>query len=233
MISIANEKQNITKQPKKQKNQKGILNVQPNKFMFREEKQPCGNGNLCSAWLKPIKPVPIYSCPVVRDVRGGMLWEGGFLIICLIFQVIPPASWKCNPLGSRSILRAPSVSSQPFTKGHHHHHHQKLQTEPRRKNMSSAFIRQMERGRSELQGASGYNRRVGVGMGVCMKWCEWSIEMTRIWVEIVSYGRTGWYEDGRRQRKTDRGRRDDGEPRRKEVPKRVNKDGYRSRTKPY
>lgn len=43
IISIANEKQNITKQPKKQKNQKGILNVQLNKFVFREEKQTCSN----------------------------------------------------------------------------------------------------------------------------------------------------------------------------------------------
>lgn len=97
MISIANEKQNITKQPKKHKNQKGILNVQPNKFVFRGKKQTCSNEKLCSAWLKPIKPVQIYSCPVVRDVRGGMLWGGtgegrGFLSICLIFQVIfsPP-----------------------------------------------------------------------------------------------------------------------------------------------
>lgn len=77
MISIANEKQNITKWPKKPKNQKGILNVQPNKFMFREEKQTCSNENLCSAWLKPIKPVQIYSCPVVSGVRDGMLWVGG------------------------------------------------------------------------------------------------------------------------------------------------------------
>lgn len=80
----------------------------------------------------------------------------------------PPTLQSATPLGSRSILRSPSVSSQPFTKGHHHHHHQKLQTEPRRENMSSAFIRQTERGRSELQGASGYNRTVGVGVGVWM-----------------------------------------------------------------
>lgn len=73
MISIANEKRNITKQPKKHKIQKGILNVSPNKFVFTEEKQTCSNENLCSTWLKPIKPVQIYSCLVVRGVRGGML----------------------------------------------------------------------------------------------------------------------------------------------------------------
>lgn len=74
MISIANEKQNITKRPKKHKNHRlHILNVHPNKFVFREEKQTWSIENLCCAWLKPIKPVQIYSRPVVRGVGGGML----------------------------------------------------------------------------------------------------------------------------------------------------------------
>lgn len=97
MISIANEKQNITKQPKKLKNQKGILNVQPNKFVFREEKQTCSNENLCSVWLKPIKPIQIYQWLEVSEVGCSERGGGGFLSICLIFQVTAPPLESATP----------------------------------------------------------------------------------------------------------------------------------------
>lgn len=49
-----------------------------------------------------------------------------------------------------------------------------------RGNMRPAFIRQMERGRSGLQWALGYEGGV--------RPVEWSIEMAWIWVKIMSYG---------------------------------------------
>lgn len=57
--------------------------------------------------------------------------------------------------------------------------------------MRPAFIRQMEHGRCELQGASGDKRKGGWvdfggrGSRSLMKRCERSIEMTRIWVKIM------------------------------------------------
>lgn len=207
MISIANEKQNITKQLKKHKNQKGILNVQPNKFVFREEKQTCSNENLCSAWLKPIKPVQIYGCPVVRGVRGGMVWVGGrgFLSICLIFQVIPPPLESATPwaldqscehqVSPHNLSLKAIIIIRSFRPSHGGKIWALLSLD--KWNADSQSYK-------ELQAITG---GWGSAWGVCMKWCEWSIETTRIWVEIVSCARTGWYEDEKKAAK-DRSRKE-------------------------
>lgn len=78
--------------------------------------------------FKANKAMRMCWCPVVTTVWGGKLWMLFFVYVLFsryFSSPLPVPLEKHDPLGSRSIWWAPSVSSQPFTKGHHH---QKPQT---------------------------------------------------------------------------------------------------------
>lgn len=85
------------------------------------------NKILTFIWLKT-SPTICCQLPCGLSCQSGMLREEEGLLVYVLYSVF--FHLEVHPLGSQSILQAPSVSSQAFTKGHHH---QKPQTDPQRK----------------------------------------------------------------------------------------------------